>query len=239
MKETSRKDNTLNKIGSHLSIAKVMIGSIFRVGRTQATFSIKIAWRNVTRSKYRTFLLIFGMILTVGLETGIAISVDTLYEDFLLDHRQQNYTDITVSPKSWTDLTNLTLTANKIRGISGVAKASPAYYIAIDQFTDVGVNTRAILYGIDSKTHPDFRNLIVTAGSRKISGNIIMVSHTIQEEAGFVVGQTYNLKDADARFNNLEVIIGGVFDSTALFGNKINPLLILIDVQTILSIIPF
>jgi len=239
MKETSRKGNFMKKIGSHLSVTKANVGNIFRVSRTQTKFSIKIAWKNVTRSKYRTFLLIFGMILTVGLETGIAISVDTLYEDFLLDHRRQNYTDITVSPKTWTDLTNLTSTANKIRRISGVAKASPAYYISIDQLTDVGVTTRVILCGINSKTHPDFRNLILTAGSRKVSGNIIMVSHTIQEEVGLVVGQAYDLTNADTRFSNLEVTIGGVFNSTILFGNKINPLLILIDVQTIFSIIPF
>ncbi len=239
MKETSRKDNIIKKIGSHLSVTKANVGNIFRVSRTQTKFSIKIAWKNVTRSKYRTFLLIFGMILTVGLETGIAISVDTLYEDFLLDHRRQNYTDITVSPKTWTDLTNLTATANEIRRISGVAKASPAYYISIDQLTDVGVTTRAILCGINSKTHPDFRNLILTAGSRKVSGNIIMVSHTIQEEVGLVVGQAYDLTNADTRFSNLEVTIGGVFNGTTLFGNKINPLLILIDVQTMFSIIPF
>ena len=60
------------------------------------TFSL--AWRNVTRSKYRSFLLILGILLTVALETGIAVSVDTLYDDFLLENRNNNYTGIIEKP---------------------------------------------------------------------------------------------------------------------------------------------
>jgi ABC-type lipoprotein release transport system permease subunit len=178
------------------------------------------------------------MILTVALETGIAISVDTLYDDFILDHRQKNYTDITVSPKTWVNLSTLTSTADQIRKISGVAKAGPTYYISVDQFADIGVTTQTLLYGIDSKTHPDFRHLNVTEGRRIVSGNTVMISKKIQEDIGLVVGQTYNLAEADPRLNDLVVTIGGVFSSNSAFGNKLLNLFVLIDIQTLLNTIP-
>ncbi|MFX0087161.1 MAG: ABC transporter permease, partial [Candidatus Hodarchaeota archaeon] len=238
MKKEFSKDVIKEILIINISKAKIKIGEILRIGGTQAKLSIMIAWKNARRSKYRTFLLIFGMILTVALETGIAVSVDTLYDDFILDNRQKNYTDITVSPKTWVDLPTLTSTANQIRKVPGVAKAGPTYYISVDQFVDVGVATKTILYGIDSKTHPDFPHLNVTEGKRVVSGNTVMISQKIQEEIGLAVGESYNLAEADPRFGNVIVTISGVFSSNSAFGNKFLSSFVLIDIETLLNTIP-
>ena len=107
------KSKTKNKV--HLK-AQSFTQFSWRTSYRRRRNGIKLSWslasKNVSRSKYRTFLLILGIILTVSLETGIVLSVDTLYDDFILDHRNQNYTDITVHPSIWSNLSTL-------RGILG------------------------------------------------------------------------------------------------------------------------
>ena len=69
--------------------------------------AFSLAKKNVIRSPYRSFLLTLAIILTIALETGIAVSIDTLYDDFIYDSRNQNFTDISVIPTTWTNLTSL------------------------------------------------------------------------------------------------------------------------------------
>ena len=57
---------------------------------------IGIAFHNVQRNRWRSILLILGITLSVALETGIAISIDSLYANFITDHRLNNYTDINI-----------------------------------------------------------------------------------------------------------------------------------------------
>ena len=52
--------------------------------------------RNIQRNKLRSLLLILGVSLTVALQIGIAISVDSLIYDFEQQQRNHNYTDLTV-----------------------------------------------------------------------------------------------------------------------------------------------
>ena len=61
---------------------------------------LSLSLRNVKRHRWRTFLIIAGIAISVGLEAGIAISVDSLYSNFIESHRGENYTDITIHPKS-------------------------------------------------------------------------------------------------------------------------------------------
>ena len=51
-----------------------------------------------------------------------------------------------------------------------MAKASPVFYITVKRFLGEEIHSNVLLYGIDSKTHPDFPNLNIIAGERKVSG---------------------------------------------------------------------
>ncbi|MHA1967739.1 MAG: ABC transporter permease [Candidatus Hodarchaeales archaeon] len=128
--------------------------------------------------------------------------------------------------------------AEKVSKVPGVGKAGATYYISVDQFTDIGITTKTLLYGINSKTHPDFPHLNVTEGKRKVSGTTIMISQSIKDSVGLQVGQSYDLSLADPRLNNIIVTVGGIFSSASTFGNKILNFFVLIDVQTLLNTIP-
>jgi putative ABC transport system permease protein len=202
--------------------------------------SINLARRNVVRSKYRTTLLILGIILTVGLETGIVISVDTLYDDFELDNRNQNYTDITVHPTAWHGIEDLRTLATSITQVSGVSKSSPVYYTGIDEFvgrTILGENA-TVIYGIDTSTHPDFPNIDMIAGKRFVDDNTIIISERIQKETGLEIDEVVNLEELGDGFESIEVIVGGVMSDEPFFGNKIGFTFILVDIDTLYETIP-
>ena len=48
--------------------------------------SLALSLRNVRRNRWRTFLIIIGIAISVELETGVAITIDSLYEDFIYSH---------------------------------------------------------------------------------------------------------------------------------------------------------
>ena len=206
--------------------------------KTQIRLIFGLAVRNATRSKYRSLLLIFGILLTVALETGIVVSVDTLYDDFILDHRNQNYTDITVHPKIWGNLTTLKTLARDVQHTSGVSKASPVYYTTVNRFLDTEIRANVLLYGIDYKTHPDFPHLNVIAGKREVSGYTIMISESIQEVAGVEIGTLLPLTSLDPRFHAIEVTVGGVMSNEPFFGNKLLNSFILVDIEILCDIVP-
>lgn len=198
-----------------------------------------IAWKNAIRSKYRSFLLILGLILTTALETGIVVSIDTLYDDFLLDHRNQNHTDITVNPTKWHNLTTLKTLASNIKQISGVSRASPMYHASLDQFNTVKyASTNILLCGIDSKTHPDFPYLNVIKGSHRVSDNTILISKGVQEILGVNVGEEKSLSIIDPDLSHISVKIGGIISNEPFFANKNGFLFILVDIRTLMDIIP-
>ncbi|MHA2246788.1 MAG: ABC transporter permease [Candidatus Hodarchaeales archaeon] len=206
--------------------------------KTQMKLTLVFAFRNATRSKYRSFLLIIGILLTVALETGIVISVDTLYDDFIFDHRNQNYTDITVNPKEWADLTTLKGLANvDVRLVSGVTKASPVYYTTVNRFMGEEIRTNVLLYGIDSSTHPDFRYINVIDGKREVSGQTIMISESIQDAVDVEVGTPINLASVDPRLD-IEVTVGGIMSNDPYFGNELLYSFILVDIETLYNVVP-
>lgn len=206
--------------------------------REQLKMSFSFACKNITRSKYRSFLLIFGVLLTVALETGIVISVDTLYDDFIFDNRGQNYTDITVNPKSWLDLPTLEDLAINVQQTPGVSRAGSVCYFSVSNFLDMQISPKILVYGIDAKNHPDFPSLNLLSGSKRLGGNTIIISESIQEEMNLEIGDIIDLSSAVSELNILDVRIGGIISDKSIIGNNPGVLFILADIETIFTAIP-
>ena len=86
--------------------------------------SFTLPKRNFTRNKWRTFLIILGIAISVGIETGIAISVDSLFSDFILHHRGNNLTDITIHPANRSTMLEMRTVENEVKKIEGVEKVA-------------------------------------------------------------------------------------------------------------------
>ena len=225
----------------HLQTQKLSNYS-WKKGIRQRGAGVKLSWilakRNVTRSKYRTALLVLGIILTVALETGIVVTVDTLYDDFVFDHRNQNYTDVTVHPIKWQNLSTMTQMAQKIREVPGVVRASPVFYTSVDTLFGGHVKKSNILiYGINSTTHPDFRRINITQGKRSLIGNNIIISETLHDQGGLAIGDIVNLDDLGSEYKSQEVKLGGVMSDEPFFGNKIGFAFILVDLDLLYNIV--
>ncbi|MHA2291495.1 MAG: ABC transporter permease [Candidatus Hodarchaeales archaeon] len=213
---------------------------VFSSNLAKINMIFSLAWRTATRSKYRTFLLLLGIILTVTLETGIVVCVDTLYDDFLLDHRNNNRTDITVNPIKWINQTKLDELAEEIQQTSGVAKASSIFYYHAP-------DTNILLLGIDPESHPDFPHLKVTSGAHHLTDQIIMVSQDVYNMIPINVGGsiTWNMIESfvgeilpkDFSLISSNITLGGVF-SDETFANKLGFQFILVDIDTLLNSIP-
>ena len=214
------------------------IRTAFSLRKEQFKLSIGIARRNITRSKYRSFLLIFGVLLTVALETGIAISVDTLYDDFILDNRNQNFTDITINPTTWLELSSMETLAKNVRKIPGVGKVSPVYFFTVNRFLREEFRTNILVYGVDSQNHPDMPYFELKEGSRSLSRNRIIISRRIQYTLGLEIGDVVDLSAAGSGLNVVNVEISGIISDTSVFGNKLGFLYIIADIKTVLSAIP-
>ncbi|MFX1516046.1 MAG: ABC transporter permease [Promethearchaeota archaeon] len=214
------------------------IRTAFSLRKEQFKLSIGVARRNITRSKYRSFLLIFGVLLTVALETGISISVDTLYDDFVLDNRNQNFTDITINPIAWVGLSGMETLTKDVRKIPGVGKASPVYFFTVNRFLGEEFRTNILVYGVDSQNHPDMPHFELKEGSRSLSGNKIIISRRIQYTLGLKIGDVIDLSAAGSSLNVVNVEVSGIISDTSAFGNKLGFLYIIADIKTVLSAIP-
>jgi len=205
---------------------------------TETILTTRIAWRNATRTRYRSFLLILGILFTVALETGIVVSIDTLYDDFILDHRNQNLTDITINPiYQWNDYSTLGSISSQIRSVPNVVTASPVYYLSSNQLEEQ-IRSNVLLYGIDPKNHPDIKNLNLTAGQKSISGTSVIISQGIAD-LGFSVGQLINLRDYFP-FSEETIIVKiiGIMSNEPFFGNKFGFMFILCHIETLIELIP-
>ena len=209
-----------------------------RQRKTAMKLSWSLAKRNVSRSKYRSVLLILGIILTIALETGIVISVDTLYDDFIFDSRNQNFTDITIHPTNWQNISTLRETSRTARAISGVSKASPVYYASVNQFLDQPISADIYIYGIDSATHPDHSSINITEGKRNVIDQTIVISESIRDSTGVKVGDSLDLASSGYFFESQIVTVGGIMADEPFFGNKIGFLFILVDIDTLYEIVP-
>ncbi|MFX1516717.1 MAG: FtsX-like permease family protein [Promethearchaeota archaeon] len=220
-----------------MPITSRKIMGVINFRKTQIKLLFVLALRNVTRSKYRTFLMITGILLTVALKTAIVVSVDTLYDEFISDHRNQNYTDITVNPQKWINLTTLNDLSKTVQKVSGVAKASPVYYTPLKRIEEE-IQNNILLYGIDSKSHPDFTELNTIMGKQKVSGNVIMISESIQGVVGIELGIPIPLSSIDPNLDDTEVIVGGVITDKPYFGNKLFYSFILVDIDFLYNYFP-
>ncbi|MFX0210765.1 MAG: FtsX-like permease family protein, partial [Candidatus Hodarchaeota archaeon] len=205
----------------------------------QIGFSFRLAKINVTRSEYRSTLLILGIFLTIALETGIVVSVDTLYDDFIFNNRNQNYTDISVIPKKWTGLSSLHSIAKDVNSVAGVTKASPVYHLPFDQLLmDEFPNTSILIYGIDPKTHPDFSMLNITDGEPVLSGNNVIISQWLSFDSGLRVGDSIDTSDFNVDLESRTFKISGIMNDPSFFGNNFGYLFILINIKTLFDIVP-
>jgi len=121
--------------------------------------SLTLPLRNVTRHKVRTYLIIAAITISVGLETGIAITIDSLYDDYLERQRGNNFTDITIQPKLNTSITEMESLKEDIKKIGGVEKVSICVTFLLNK-NESGLGSisgkKVILYGLDPDSHPDF-----------------------------------------------------------------------------------
>ncbi|MHA2156577.1 MAG: FtsX-like permease family protein [Candidatus Hodarchaeales archaeon] len=180
--------------------------------------------------------MVLGITLTIALETGIVISIDTLYDDFIFDNRNNNFTDINVIPHHWTNLSSLQALASNLSSINGVSTASPVFSINLRQDVEQSINN-ILIYAIDPQTHPDFYAFNLTAGERKLSENRIIVSQRLFEDSGLQLGDTVNTQDVDPRFASGMFTIGGVISNRYFFGNNIGYFFILVHIEDINSLI--
>ncbi len=198
---------------------------------------LTLAIRNIQRSKWRSFLLIFGILVTIALETGIVVTVDTIFEDFLYDNRNQNYTDITVNPKSWIELEDLREITKTIGSLSGVSKASEVYYLSTDLIKNQsGDWINPLIYGINHHTHPDYNSLNLIDGSLSLGGTSILISQAIQDAIGVSInGELVIQEQNDIGFTGITLRVAGIFSTPPFFGNREDPLVILMDIETLLE----
>ncbi|MFX0125248.1 MAG: ABC transporter permease, partial [Candidatus Hodarchaeota archaeon] len=112
------------------------------------------------------------------------------------------------------------------------------YYTPLEQIINEEIRSNILLYGIDSESHPDFPKIEIITGERKVSGNTIMVSDSIQETIGVEIGIPIPLSSIDPRLDDTEVIVGGVITDEPYFGNKLFYSLILVDIDILYDFFP-
>ncbi|MHA2156707.1 MAG: ABC transporter permease [Candidatus Hodarchaeales archaeon] len=198
---------------------------------------LRLALRNIKRSRWRTSLLIFGILITIALETGIVVTIDTVFEDFLYDNRNQNYTDITVNPKTGLDIDSLKELAKVVNSVQGVKKSSEVFYISSDLIQNQSGGLIDILvYGINSKTHPDYPSLNILDGSPIIDEKTVLISEPFKETLDIHMGETLVLDERpEIGFNGAELVIGGIFSIPPFFGNREGQFIILVPIDTLIS----
>lgn len=209
--------------------------------------AFSLAKKNVIRSPYRSSLLTLGIILTIALETGIAVSIDTLYDDFIYDSRNQNFTDISIIPSTWTNLTNLQTLSRSISSISGVSRAGPVYSLySSDILKGRLLESKILVYGVDWENHPDISTLNITEGKKQISGNNIIISESLQKMTGFQVEESINALPGletittlpGIGFEDWNFTISAIMSDYSFFGNNIGYFFVLVDIETLYQVIP-
>ncbi|MHA1974530.1 MAG: ABC transporter permease [Candidatus Hodarchaeales archaeon] len=193
---------------------------------------LKLALRNISRSKWRSILITFGIMLTIALETGIVVTVETIYDDFLFDNRNQNYTDITVRPREWLDLEDLNNLTKTVEKINGVKSASPVYSASLGFF-----GYKIHLFGVNSKSHPDFSQLNITEGFRKLANHTVIISNSLKEKLALSLGERITIPQTPLMgLNEFNLTIGGIFSEPNFFANREGIEMVLIDINTLYTL---
>jgi len=203
--------------------------------------------RNFTRNKWRTFLIILGISISVGLETGIAISVDTLYNDFIDNHRGNNFTDISVYSNKNSTLAEMQELESKVQNIKGVEISSlVATFTLLDPpsfITDrpelENISNTVIIYGLKPDSHPDFPQLQVERGNKTLNAKEeeVIISDSIASLLHLSPGSDFYFpKQSSYSFLGAVVKISGVMNDQIAFGNYVGFLFILTDFDYLVSL---
>ncbi|MFW9904365.1 MAG: FtsX-like permease family protein [Candidatus Thorarchaeota archaeon] len=200
--------------------------------------AIVLPKRNVTRNHWRTFLIIIGIALSVGLETGIAISIDSLYSDFIDSHRGDNFTDITIHPKDKTTIEVMRNLAEIVKKIPGVETVSPVatinYIDELSVLKDIPQNI--ILYGLEPEFHPDFSSLTLISGNATLHPGQAIISQSIANVLHVDPGQIYSLPpSSEYDFKGADTTISGIMKDDSHFGNYVGFLFVLLDLDYMLD----
>ncbi|UCE14857.1 MAG: FtsX-like permease family protein [Candidatus Heimdallarchaeota archaeon] len=201
--------------------------------------SIALSSRNVSRNRWRTFLIITGIAISVGLETGIAITIDSLYTDFIESHRGNNFTDITIHPKEKTTIDQMRNLTELIRTVPGVEKASPVvtatYIEALSSSNDIPNNS--ILYGLEPDSHPDYQEMEVSYGGHSLEPGQVIISHSIANAIEKDPGHEYCLNESsEFYFRGGCATISGLLNDNSHFGNYIGYVFILLNLDYMLGL---
>ncbi len=185
----------------------------------------KTASRNVKRNKWRSNLIILGISFSVAMQTAIAISVDSLYANFIKDHRWQNYTDMTVhSTKNTTTIEDMRDVAKSIQTIAGISRASTIITHIVSNETLKALNVsfypsyNLILYGCELD-HPDFESPDLISEPPEISSNRVIISNSLSIELGILPRQSFNLSQITSNSISGMVFVSGILDDDVHFGN--------------------
>jgi putative ABC transport system permease protein len=204
--------------------------------------SFTLPKRNFTRHKWRTFLIILGIALSVGIETGIAVSVDSLYHDFIENHRGNNFTDITVysslnSTKA--EMLHLEQTVTDIKGVKKACLVGTFTLIDLPSFIQdrpefQNITNSVILYGFYPDKHPDFPQLEVIDGNKSLDRleREVILSESIASLLGIYPSNTTYIPHEDQYgFQGTAVTVAGTINDLVSFGNRFGFLFVLIDLD--------
>jgi len=199
-------------------------------------FSMSI--RNIKRSKLRSIMLLAGVALTVSLQIGIAVAVDSLTEDFIQTNRNHNFTDITVHSATQMTITEINNQLIPIiESLKGIEKISPVITTSLTNIL-VGDNIQrdSIFYGCSS-SHPDLYSFDLVDGKRSLDSDEVILSDHIARLLALDAGDTLTLDAIPG-----EGFLGGSFSVSAImedgypFGNLIDFAYIIINYDVLLDL---
>ncbi|UCG89916.1 MAG: FtsX-like permease family protein [Candidatus Heimdallarchaeota archaeon] len=194
--------------------------------------------RNVTRNRWRSFLIIIGIAISVGLETGIAVTIDSLYGDFIESHRGDNFTDITIHPKEKTTIEEMKSLSELVRTIPGTKKvglvATITYMEELAEAAEIPNNI--LIYGLETNTHPDFPNIELNSGNRTLEFGEAIISQSISDFIDITPGERYPLpKNPEYNFLGSTITISGIMKDKSHFGNHLGYLFVLLEINYLLD----
>ncbi|MFX0085818.1 MAG: ABC transporter permease [Candidatus Hodarchaeota archaeon] len=192
---------------------------------------LTIPTRNIKRNKLRSFLLIAGVALTVSLQIGIAISVDSLLHDFVLSSRNKNYTDITIRGKNPLTIEEIDEQIIPIiESVDGLGRMSAVATVPLaDIIQQQAEGKYLMIYGVRN-THPDLPNLILEEGKRSIKPGEIIISRTIADLLEVDINDDFTLQAVPSLgFYETDLKVSAIMPDDYPLGNYERTAFLLID----------
>ena len=201
--------------------------------------SLTLPWRNITCTRFRSLLIIIAITISVALETGTAITIDSLNADFIERRRGDNYTDITIHPKLNSSIEDIKNLAEDVRSIKGVKKVSPVVTFTVLKNSSglEDISNNIVLYGMKSESHPDYIDLQLVKGNLLLEPTDVIISESIAKVLKIDIGDKFSLPNiTQFDFGGGNVTLSGVLDDTSQYGNYIGYFFILIDLDYLISL---